>query len=237
MIVNCPHCGKQLRMSTKIQESIMKLGPGKKIKIKCAQCSTAFGLDSSQLKPDQTIGSGVKREPEVVVDQGVQAPTFPDLSWLKDGVFEDEDVVEDIPLALVLMPDIPGRDKVVKAAEKLGYRVETSLSPKDAVSKMNFTTYASVFLHSTFETGGIQTGLFHQYMRDMKMSRRRFILYVLVGEEFNTLYDLQALACSANLVVNDAEISYMETILRKSIPEYESLFGPLMEELRIAGKE
>jgi len=237
MIVNCPHCGKQLRMSSKVQESIMKLGSGKKIKIKCAQCSKPFGLDRSQLKLDQTTESGVKQEPVSLDGQGVHAPAFPDLSWLKDGVFENEDVVEDIPLALVLMPDIPGKDKVVKAAVKLGYRVEMALSPEDAVNKMRFVNYASVFLHSTFETGGIQTGLFHQYMRDMKMSRRRFILYVLIGEEFNTLYDLQALACSANLVVNDTEVSYMETILRKTIPEYEALFGPLMEELRIAGKE
>ena len=69
------------------------------------------------------------------------------------------------------------------------------------------------------------------------MARRRFIFYVLVGQEFKTLYDLQALAYSANLVVNGMEVTFMGTILRKAIPEYEVLFGPLMEELHIAGKE
>ena len=68
------------------------------------------------------------------------------------------------------------------------------------------------------------------------MSRRRYIFYVLIGEQFKTLYDLQALSCSANLVVNDAEIPYIGIVLKKAIPEYEALFGPLMEELRIAGK-
>ncbi len=68
------------------------------------------------------------------------------------------------------------------------------------------------------------------------MSRRRYIFYVLIGEEFDTLYDLQALAYSANLVINDADIPYVGTVLKKAIPEFEALFGPLMEELRVIGK-
>lgn len=73
-------------------------------------------------------------------------------------------------------------------------------------------------------------------MYDMNMSRRRFIFYTLVGKEFKTLYNLQALAYSANLVVNDNEIPYFNVILRKAIPEYEELFGPITEEFRLQGK-
>lgn len=231
MIVTCPHCRKQLKMSPKIQESIKKLSPGKKIKIKCIHCSNSFGLDAGQLLSDSAAKQGSP------ASSRVQPPSPPDSSWLKDGVFEDKEVVEDIPLALVLMPDTPDKEIVVKATEAFGYQVETTSSAEDAVNKMQFVNYSSVFLHSAYEPGGIKSGIFHQYMRNMKMARRRFILYVLIGEEFKTLYDLQALASSANLVVNDAEISYIGTILRKAIPEYETLFGPLMEELRIAGKE
>ncbi len=224
MIVNCPHCRKQLRMSTKIQESIEKLSPGKKLKIKCVHCSNSFGLDASQLI-STTAGSSVPPPPP------------PDTSWLKEGVFADKEIVEDIPQALVLMPETPDKEIVVKATEAFGYRVEIAISAEDAVNKMQFVNYSSVFLHSSYEPDGIKSGIFHQYMRNMKMARRRFILYVLIGDEFKTLYDLQALAYSANLVVNGAEVSYIGTILRKAIPEYEALFGPLMEQLSIAGKE
>jgi hypothetical protein len=59
---------------------------------------------------------------------------------------------------------------------------------------------------------------------------------VLIGEQFETLYDLQALTNSVNLVVNDNEVRYIGTVLKKAIPEFETLFGPLMEELQIVGK-
>lgn len=235
MIVDCPHCGKRLKMSGKFQESIRKLGPGKKIRIKCVQCSNSFSLETDRLKSGEREAGREKQDNSA--ENAVQPPDAPDLSWLKDGIFEDTDVVEDIPQTLVLMPDVPERKVVIEAAEKFGYRVEMADTPDQAISKMQFVNFASVFLHSGFEPGGIESGLFHQYMRNLKMARRRFIFYVLIGPEFKTLYNLQALASSANLVVNDNEIPYIETVLRKTIPEYEALFGPLMEELRIAGKE
>ena len=235
MIVDCPHCGKRLKMSGKFQESIRKLGPGKKIKIKCVQCSNSFGLETDRLMFEKKESGRQKHIDST--GNAVQPPDAPDLSWLKDGIFEDTDVVEDIPQSLVLMPDVPARKIVVEAAEKFGYRVEMSDTPDQAISKMQFVNFAAVFLHSGYEPGGIESGVFHQYMRNLKMAKRRIIFYVLIGPEFKTLYNLQALASSANLVVNDAEIPYIETVLRKVIPEYEALFGPIMEELRIAGKE
>jgi hypothetical protein len=82
----------------------------------------------------------------------------------------------------------------------------------------------------------LENSSFHRFLRSLNMSRRRYIFYVLIGEEFKTLYDLQALASSANLVVNDNDIPHFSLLLRKSIPEYETLFGPLMEELRMSGR-
>jgi len=223
-------------LSTKIQDSIRKLGTGKKVKIKCSQCLKPFGLDADKLLVDSATGRGGAPKPDVSASQAVEPPDCPDISWLKDGVFEGGEDVEDIPLALVLMPDTPARKIVIKAAEGTGYQVETVLSAEEAVNKMRFVNYTSVFLHSAYEPGGVNSGVFHQYMRNLTMSRRRFILYILIGEEFKTLYDLQALAYSANIVVHDKEVPHLETVLRKAIPEYEALFGPLMEELRIAGK-
>ncbi len=240
MQVNCPHCEKQLKLSGKIKESIEKLGPGQKIKVKCVYCTKPFGLDAHSV--DITaVPKDIRRKKtqEILAPRAgsLRPPAPPDVSWLADGVFEDQEIVEDIPKALVLMPDTPDKENIIEAAKAFGYQVETASSAEEAVNKMQFVNYSSVFLHSAYEPGGVKSGIFHRYMQNMKMSRRRLIFYVLIGEEFQTLYDLQALSHSVNLVVNDAEISHIVTILRKAIPEYEILFGPLMEELRIAGKD
>lgn len=59
---------------------------------------------------------------------------------------------------------------------------------------------------------------------------------MLVGPNLNTLYELEALANSANLVINEKDIQYLDVILRKSITAYEQMFGPVMEELKAYGR-
>jgi hypothetical protein len=235
MIVNCPHCGKQLKLNDKIKESVQRLEPGKKLKVKCVHCAVPFGLDEQSLQVAPPGAARSAPSESSAVDR-VRPPAPPSTDWLKDGSFEEKEVVEDIPRALVLMPQTPSREMVVKAATEFGYLVEPAQTAEEAIDKMRFVNYAAVFLHSRFEPGGIKTGKFHRFMRMMDMSRRRYIFYVLLGEQFQTLYDLQALAHSVNLVVNDAEIPYVGTVLKKAIPEFETLFGPLMEELRVIGK-
>jgi hypothetical protein len=235
MIVNCPHCGKQLKLNDKIRESVQRLEPGRQLKVKCVHCAVPFGLDekSMQVARSATARQASSQSPAA---GRVRPPGPPSTDWLKDGSFEAKEVVEDIPRALVLMPESASRETVVKAATEFGYLVELVRTAEEAIDKMRFVNYAAVFLHSGFEPGGIKTGKFHSFMRMMDMSRRRYIFYVLLGEQFQTLYDLEALAYSVNLVVNDAEIPYVGTVLKKAIPEFETLFGPLMEELRVIGK-
>ena len=78
--------------------------------------------------------------------------------------------------------------------------------------------------------------VFHAHMRLLPMERRRYIFYILIGSDFHTLYDLEALALSANLVVNSDDLAHLDVILRKAIPAYEELFGPILEELNAYGK-
>jgi hypothetical protein len=236
MRVSCPHCGKQLKISEAIRANIDALGPGQQIRVKCVQCERPFGIDAAT--GGKSAPGAVNRRnanggrPSVVV----RPPDPPDISWLKDGAFEEKEAVEEVPRALLLMPDISGRESVIKDLEKIGYRVEMAGTAEEAMGKMQFVNFAAVIFHSRFEEKGIHGGDFHMFMQSMNMSRRRYIFYVLIGEEFKTLYDLQALTASANLVVNDADIPHFSLLLRKTIPEYEALFGPLMEELRLAGR-
>ncbi len=234
MNVSCPNCGKQLRLSDKFRANLQNLKADQKARVKCTQCAQPFQIDGSVLQKGAPSPARRKTLPQSGVK--IKPPSPPDVSWLKDGVFEGQEVVEEIPLALVLMPEGEARKNVVKAVEGLGYRAELSDSVDAAIEKMEFVNYSSVILHADFEPEGLGKGKFHTFMCTMSMTRRRYIFFAIIGKDLHTLFDLEALAYSANIVVNDQDVPYFGTILRKAIPDYESLFGPLMEELRVLGK-
>lgn len=233
MITQCQACSKQLKLSEKILESMRKLGPGKTIRIKCPGCEKPIVLDSSMVSGGR---GAVKARKNAGLKAKVKPPGPPDISWLEEGVFDEDEVIEDVPLALVLIEESPQRDSVIESIEGIGYKTEIVKDAREAMEKMQFVEYSAVVMHSEYEGGSLAQSSFHRYMCEMNMSRRRFIFYTLIGKEFKTLYNLQALAHSANLVVNESEIPYFNVILRKAIPEYEELFGPITEELRVQGK-
>lgn len=235
MITKCHACTKQLKLSPKMLASIKQLGPGKTIRIKCPGCEEPIVLDSSILSAGQ--GDKPQAPPQVrTATSKIKPPAPPDISWLEDGVFDQEDVIEDVPLALVLMDDSANRDSIIESIEGIGYKSEIVKDSRDAMEKMQFVEYSAVVMDSQYEGDNLQNSIFHRFMCDMNMERRRFIFYTIIGKEFRTLYNLQALAYSANLVVNEDEIPYFNVIIRKAIPEYEELFGPITEELRLQGK-
>ncbi len=236
MNVSCPNCGKQLKLSDKFEENLKNLKPDQKARVKCTQCSEPFAIDSSLLA--KMAGSSAQKQDVQPKAKGkaVKPPEPPDVSWLQEGVFDEQEVVEEIPLALILIPEDAGRNEVVKAVEALGYRAEIAENPQTAIEKMEFVNYSGVILHTEFEPQGLSGGVFHQSMCNMSMTKRRYIFYAIVGKKLRTLYDLEAIAYSANIVVSEKDLGYFGTILRKAIPDYEALFGPLMEELRVLGK-
>jgi len=224
MSITCQNCNKKLKLSEKIKKGIKRLAPGRTLRLPCPHCEKALVLNSNSLKSDSEQ-----------LTSSVPPPPPPDITWLKDGTFEAEEAVEDIPQTLILIPPGEKRDSIAKSVESIGYQASFAESGKEAMEKMQFVNYASVILHTEFEEGGLGKSAFHQFMREMSMLKRRFIFYILIGPGFSTLYDLEALASSANLVVNDQEISEFLTILRKAIPRYEELFGSLMAEISAYG--
>lgn len=224
MNIICPNCSKKLKLSDKIEKGLEQLGPGRVLRLSCPKCKESIALDAGHLPTEGQHG-------EIIVGSTIKPPLPPDTSWLKDGVFEEEEVVEDIPQTLILAKPGAERDKISEAVENIGYQATFASSGKEAVEKLQFTNYASVILHENFENISLRASSFHQFMRDMAMQKRRFIFYILIGSEFSTLYNLEALAYSANLVVNSREIPELLTIFRKSIPQYEELFGNLMAEI------
>ncbi|MBA3006867.1 MAG: hypothetical protein KKB91_13450 [Proteobacteria bacterium] len=235
MITDCPHCRKKLKLSPKIEDSLRLLILGKSIRINCPQCGSAILLDAGMLTPEGPQGTVTSPRPQTTGQQ-LTPPAPPDLSGLDTSSFEAKGVVEDVPKALILMPESPDFRLVTEAMEAIGYQPSFVHSAEEAMEKMQFATYAAVILHSHYEGDSLENGPFHQFMRAMNMNKRRYIFYMLIGPEFHTLYDLQALACSANLVVNDQNLAQLALILRKAIPQYESMFGAIMQEMNTLGR-
>ncbi|THB79150.1 MAG: response regulator [Desulfobulbaceae bacterium] len=234
MEIICKSCGKSHKSNEKLEASLKKLEPGQKLRFKCSQCQEPIAVGPEQL--GQTMESTKAAGAKSAKGSGVRPPDPPDTSWLQDGEFEEEAVVSDIPQAIVLIEDETIRRKVVDALTSLGYRAETADDIPEALEKMQFFNYSSIVMHTAFNSSDLNENSFHTHMCNMNMSRRRYIFYVLIGDEMKTFYNLQALAYSANLVVNESDTSHFGVILRKAIPEYEELFGPYMEEMKVQGR-
>ncbi|MDA8165451.1 MAG: hypothetical protein M0017_10530 [Desulfobacteraceae bacterium] len=254
MISECPHCHQELNFSeaqrAKIESALAALQPGKALKLGCPHCKKPIELEAGAgpkkggaeggVMQDILYSQGEKKAAGPPKPQPVQpppdAPKPPDISWLGQGEQEEGgEWVEDIPTALLLVPPANGQETVSAAFKGQGYQVVIAESVEDGLERLRFAKFSAVVFHTGFEEGGL-AGSFHQQMRAMAMEKRRYIYYLLIGPAFRTLYDLEALAQSANLVVNDSELKHLPVILKKGLRDYEELFNPLIMTLREHGK-
>ncbi|MCJ7601796.1 MAG: hypothetical protein MUO63_09895, partial [Desulfobulbaceae bacterium] len=120
--------------------------------------------------------------------------------------------------------------------DDMGYKAVMPRTAEDAIERMRFTNFAAVVLHFGFE-GNLANSTVHTHMQGMSMPKRRYIYYVLIGPEFRTLYNLEALSDSANLVINEADISAFPLVLKKGFRDYDELFGPYLAALESLGKK
>ncbi|MEN8258151.1 MAG: hypothetical protein ABFS09_09860 [Thermodesulfobacteriota bacterium] len=228
MISQCPHCQHSFTAGhqKKIEEAYAALPMGKSLKFSCPTCQMAVEVTAS---PQQTAAVG---GPEIKGDM----PQPPSLNWLKSGTIADKEVLDEFSLVMILMPnDHPARHTISTVFEGLGYKPIFPDSAADAINRMRFTEFAAVVLHSRYE-GMLADSTFHSHMCELPMQKRRYIYYVIIGPEFHTLYNLEALHNSTNLVVNDNELPDLPIILKKSFREYDDLFGPFLAALRAEGK-
>lgn len=167
----------------------------------------------------------------------VAPPTPPDISWLYQNEFTEDAKVSEMPTALVLMPEGESRGEVTQVFQGGGYQIEYADSAAEALDKMKFMNVAAVVQQVGFGGSLEADHQFHDHMRWLPMNKRRHIFYVRIGPDFHTLYDLEALTESANLVVNNRDVNNMHILLRKGLQDYEELFGPFINALEKHGKQ
>lgn len=240
MIDHCPHCQKQLALSeaqiAKVENALASLPQGKLLKLGCPHCQQPIELRGDGTTTTQSTAPGAKSAVTGAKKQTIDPPKPPDLSWLESGQFEEKEIIQDVPMALILMQDGPERGVISESLSSAGYLPVFPNSAEDAIDRMQFGNFGAVVLHSGFEAGGLAKGTFHAHMRAMAMSRRRSIMYILVGPELTTLYDLEALAHSANLVVNDRDAKRFNLLYKKAAQDNALFFGPLIETMNELGR-
>jgi hypothetical protein len=206
----------------------LKSGP---LKLGCPHCKKPIALQANGALHEEISSEIVGQPSQPPRTVPVAPPAFPDISWIAQGIYDDLEVVVDVPKALILMASGQGRDAVVKAFFERGYQIEMSESGNDALDQMRLASFAAVVLHADFD-GPLAESPFHRRLAAMPMDKRRALFYALIGKEFYTLYNLEALVSSANVVVNDKEAVHFDIILKKGLQEMHELFGPYAEAMK-----
>ena len=234
MITHCPKCNKALNFSekqfAKIEDALAVVKTGT-LKLKCPHCKIPMELLADGSLADwrqQSGGSATGR-------QMVEPPPPPDVNWLTTSDFEETDAIKDIPRILILMDPGPARDSVLGAMIESFFQPVTVDTRGEALEQMQAVQFDGIILHSHFDGEPFKQSKVHDILKRMPMSRRRYIFYVLIGPEFSTLYSLEALSYSANLVINEKDVPYVKNIYKKGKAESDELFLPYINALKEQG--
>lgn len=235
MVSTCGNCGKSLQLNEaqrqKIEQALAALPAGKSLKFNCPYCQKPI-----EVRRDDQVEAHKAPSPTSRAKNLFGPPAPPDLGWLQQGERSFGESVEEIPRALLLVDDKAMAGDLARFFEEMGYQAVLPASVEDALEQMRFGNVAVVVQHASYE-GGLQGSTVHAHMRSMSMAERRAIIYVLVGPEFHTLYNLEALCNSANLLVNDNELSSFPVLFKRGLRDYEELFGPYLAALETHGKK
>ena len=216
MQVECSSCNKEINIPDN------KIPQGQAFNLTCPSCKTKMRVDQ-HLKPPAS-------DPAESVDA---------TSMVVDEEFEDDEEEIEIydehdKIALIL--DRQNDDLWTTALTELEYKLQRANSPEHAVHKLKFNQYHVVAFHEKFGGSTLETSPLYDFIRDMPMDTRRKIFVALVGENFKTLDNMEALAYSVNLVINQKELDQLEAILKKSIGDNDNFYKVYRETMTALGK-
>jgi hypothetical protein len=148
-------------------------------------------------------------------------------NWLRNGKFADK-LTEGTQFkkALILSQNKKHLAIYNNIFKKLRYNIDLAKSESAAIEYISSILFSLVAYDNSL--GFLD---FEQYMRNLAGDKRRNLYYVIIGPELSTLYDLEALSLSANLVVNNKDVQYLDIILKKGFQDYETLYRPFIETL------
>jgi hypothetical protein len=224
MQVTCPGCSKSIT----IPDS--KVPQGKSFSFACPQCKTKI---TAQGPP----GPPVPEENPASVQEAADPPSSSQPAAAFDQDAYDEVVEEEEENKLrALVCDPNHSDQWVKALKDLDYAVTVAASVEDALRKLKFNEYHLVALNELYGTDNPSANLVKHVLDTMAMVTRRKMVVLLVGKDFKTFDNMMSFVKSADVVVNQADIANLHTVIRKARSEHELRYKVFREVLTAHGK-
>jgi CheY-like chemotaxis protein len=182
--------------------------------------STLIGQNAHDLFPDLFQRDSVK---ESALQIAIPSP--PDNSWLKNAKYEAQrQPANDALLALLVISDGTQRELIEQKLAVMGYAITVETLETQAIDRLRTKNYHLIFCGAEDAYKTVR-----QYVNQLASNRRRTTYFVLVGSNLHTFNNLEALALSANLVINTRDLFSLDQILKKGFHDYERLFRPLLD--------
>ncbi len=179
----------------------------------------------TKTRPKAKVQPITRPEPAPMPPGKISPPQPPDLGWLQKDERRGKRISAGAA-ALLLMPDNQYRSMAAEIIGAMGYDIWTIKSLSQAVAR---AAQCQIIIVDTEIIGRPEQSALHQKIINLPMVIRRYIYYAVIGPEFHTLYDLEALTLSANLVINRRDLSSLKTILTKGLRSNADLFSPLIQ--------
>lgn len=213
MLISCSKCSKEINIADE------KVPKGQAFNLTCPGCKTKMRVDQHLKPPEEdTLSTS-----SMIVD---------------DEDFDEDEEIEiyDEHDKIALILDRTNDETWANALTELDYKLQRAKSPEHAVHKLKFNNYHVVAIHEKFGDTTLETSPLYEYVRDMSMDSRRKTFVALVGDKFKTLDNMEALAYSVNVVINQKEMEQLETVLKKSISENDGFYKVYRETMTALGK-
>ena len=207
------------------------------MQVECSSCSKEINIPDNKIPQDQAFNltcPGCKTK--MRVDQHLKS--LDAASLVVDEEFDEDEEIEiyDEHDKIALILDRQNDDLWDSVLTELEYKLQRAKSPEHAVHKLRFNQYHVVVFHEKYGDSSLKTSPLYEYIRDMPMYTRRKTFIAVVGENFKTLDNMEALAYSVNLVINQKDMDQLETILKKSIGDNDTFYKVYRETMTALGK-
>jgi len=217
------------------------------MEIKCSSCDKSINIPDGKVPKDKTFSitcPGCKNK--IKVDQHLSLPTATEEDTIdataiaeSPAFFQDDDEEpvfydENDKVALVL--DDQNKKDWISALESLEYKIEFAKSPEHAVHKIKFTQFHLIALNENFGNVPLGKSAIYKSLSEMPMSTRRKMFAALVGGKFKTTNNMQALAASVNVVINQKDMAKLPRILKQAIAGNDLFYKNFKEVLVALGK-
>jgi len=207
---------------------------GKAFNVSCPKCKNKVRVDGHIKKDPEPEQESIATETPQNVDN---SESEIDTGVVVDSEFEEEDIPfygENDKIALVLVDK--DQDSWVKTLEKMDFKIQIAKSPEQAAHKMKFTQFHFVVLTERFQRKSLEENEGYNFIIEMPMSTRRKMFVVMMGDNFKSGHNMQAFACSVNLVVNEKDMAKLPGLLKQSISENDTFYKVYKETLTALGK-